>query len=211
MNRPNIDQSTQPHPDLSRQQLRQLLRQRRQQLTEEEQQWASIALVDRFREQPSLADADTIALYLSIDGELDSAPLIHWLWQQGKRIYIPVLHPFSDGQLLFLHYHADSPMRVNRYGILEPKLDVREICPVAELDLLCTPLVAFDHAGNRLGMGGGFYDRTLASFLQLPSSPQILGIAHDCQQVERVPTEHWDQPLPQLLTPSHYWNWQTCT
>lgn len=208
MNQTSTCQSAPSQPQPSRRQLRQLIRQRRRELTEEEQQWASIALVDRFREQPDLSHAKTIALYLSIDGELDSAPLIHWLWQQKKRVYIPVLHPFSQGQLLFLHYHADSQMVVNRYGILEPRLNVREICPVAELDLLCTPLVAFDSHGNRLGMGGGFYDRTLATFPRLPNAPQILGIAHDCQRVERVPTEHWDQPLPQLLTPSHYWNWQ---
>lgn len=203
----SLPDSSQPLP--SRQQLRQLIRRRRRELSEDEQHWASIALVDRFREQPGLTRAETIALYLSIDGELESAPLIHWLWQRGKRVYIPVLHPFSRGQLLFLHYHANSQVVVNRYGILEPRLDVREICPASELDLLCAPLVAFDSKGNRLGMGGGFYDRTLAMFPRLPNPPQILGIAHDCQQVERIPVEHWDQPMPQLLTPSRYWNWQT--
>ncbi len=140
-----------------------------------------------------------MALFLSFDGELDTQPLIDQLWRAGKRVYLPVLHPFSPGNLLFLHYHPQSQLIVNRLKIREPKLDVRDVLPLAELDVLVTPLVAFDVSGQRLGMGGGFYDRTLQNWQQYRLQP--VGYAHDCQQVDSLPSEEWDIPLPAVITP----------
>lgn len=100
--------------------------------------------------------AHTVAVFLSFDGELDTQPLIEQLWRAGKRVYLPVLHPFSAGNLLFLNYHPQSELVMNRLKIHEPKLDVRDVLPLSRLDVLITPLVAFDEYGQRLGMGGGF-------------------------------------------------------
>jgi 5-formyltetrahydrofolate cyclo-ligase len=80
------------------------------------------------------------------------------------------------------------------------------IVPKHEIDIIFTPLVAFDAEGNRLGMGGGFYDRTLENWQQT-GRPFPVGLAHDCQQVEMIPTEIWDIPLPALITPSRSWQW----
>ncbi|MCJ8296057.1 MAG: 5-formyltetrahydrofolate cyclo-ligase, partial [Colwellia sp.] len=134
------------------------------------------------------------------DGELATAAFIDWCWQQKKEVYLPVVHPFSRGNLLFLRYQADTPLVSNVFGILEPKLDVTKVCPLAGLDIICTPLVAFDETGARLGMGGGFYDRSLAHWQQSKLYP--LGLAHDCQLVESIPVESWDIPLPEIITPS---------
>lgn len=139
-----------------------------------------------------------LALYLSNDGELDTFPLIQALWQHDIRVALPVLHPFSPGHLVFLQYRANSPMTENRYGIREPRLDVTQLVPLQQLDLILTPLVAFDLQGNRLGMGGGFYDRTLAN----PLVPPAMGIAHVCQQVPALPVETWDMPLAEVVTPA---------
>ena len=76
--------------------------------------------------------------------------------------------------------------------IAEPELDVQQVLPHSMLDIICTPLVAFDEAGNRLGMGGGYYDRTLACWHVHQLGPRPLGLAHDCQQVESVPQAQWD-------------------
>ena len=97
--------------------------------------------------------AHSIAVFLSFDGELDTGPLIEQLWTLGKRVYLPVLHPFSPGHLLFLRYAPETPLVRNRFNILEPRLDVRQVLPLGELDVVLTPLVAFDHTGQRLGMG----------------------------------------------------------
>ncbi|WP_349918366.1 5-formyltetrahydrofolate cyclo-ligase [Aeromonas veronii] len=193
------------HPD-ARHSLRQLIRQRRKSLSQDEQQAAAEQLVVRFKEHPDILAARRIALYLANDGELNPLPTIHWLWAQQKEVYLPVLHPFTPGHLLFQRYTATSPMIRNRFGIPEPELDMSQVVPHSMLDIICTPLVAFDATGNRLGMGGGYYDRTLASWHEHRLGPLPLGLAHDCQQVDSVPQEQWDVPLPQILTPARLWH-----
>lgn len=189
----------------TRQQIRQQIRQRRRALTPEQQTQFALRAADRMMAYPPVLLAQTVAVFLSFDGELDTRPLIDQLWRAGKRVYLPVLHPFSPGNLLFLHYHPSSDLVVNRLNIREPKLDVRDVLPLSQLDVLVTPLVAFDAAGQRLGMGGGFYDRTLQNWRQHRLQP--VGYAHDCQQVDALPTEQWDIPLPAVITPSKTWLW----
>ena len=190
---------------LSRQQIRKDIRQRRRALSAEQQAHYAINAAARMMAYPPVVMAKTVALFLSFDGELDTRPLIEQLWRSGKRVYLPVLHPFSAGNLLFLHYHPHSELVVNRLKITEPRLDVRDVLPLAELDVLVTPLVAFDRQGQRLGMGGGFYDRTLQNWRRYGLSP--VGYAHDCQRVEQLPVEEWDIPLPAVITPSKVWEW----
>ena len=194
-----------PEVPSSRQQIRQLIRQRRRALTPEQQRHFADQAAARMLAYPPVVMAKRVALFLSFDGELDTRPLIEQLWRAGKRLYLPVLHPFSPGNLLFLHYHPDSELVINRLKIHEPRLDVRDVLPLSELDVLVTPLVAFDSQGQRLGMGGGFYDRTLQNWQRYGVQP--VGYAHDCQQVDVLPVEQWDIPLPAVVTPSKVWRW----
>ncbi len=183
-----------------RSQLRKTIRQRRNALSDTKQVEAGLALTESLSSHKKIQQASRIAIYLSNDGELSTDSFIAWCWQNNKEVYLPVVHPFSSGNLLFLRYQAETQLISNRYGILEPKLDVTKVIPLAELDIICTPLVAFDTSGARLGMGGGFYDRSLANWQQTKLYP--LGIAHDCQLVESVPMDSWDVPLPEIITPS---------
>ncbi|MBH0039139.1 MULTISPECIES: 5-formyltetrahydrofolate cyclo-ligase [unclassified Pseudoalteromonas] len=149
-----------------------------------------------------------IAIYLSNDGELDTSLLIKELWSLKHAIHLPIIHPFNGANLLFQRYEKNSPMRANRYGILEPKLNCSQICPLPALDYLLMPLVAFDKQGNRLGMGGGFYDRTLARLHEQNwQKPQLIGLAHECQKVETLPIESWDVPLKTIITPDKTYSW----
>lgn len=189
-----------------RQNIRNQIRQRRRALTPEQQQQSSLQIAERIAAHPRILAAQNIAVFLSFDGELNTRLLIERLWQLNKQVYLPVLHPFSKGNLLFLHYTPETPLVHNRFNILEPELDVRHVLPLGSLDVVLTPLVAFDSAGQRLGMGGGFYDRTLQNWQH--RGPYPIGLAHDCQQVEQVPVEHWDIPLPEIVTPAQNWVWQ---
>ncbi|GAA3526386.1 5-formyltetrahydrofolate cyclo-ligase [Zobellella aerophila] len=186
--------------------LRRHIRHCRNQLSTQQQNDAAQAVIDHVRRADHLSSARAVALYLANDGELDPHPLIEWYWSRGSRVYLPVLHPFSPGHLLFLHYTPDTPLQANRFGIPEPRLDSRLILPKSELELIFTPLVAFDAQGNRMGMGGGFYDRTLAGWRNGPG-PQPVGLAHNCQQVDSIPVDSWDVPLPELITPGRHWRW----
>jgi len=206
--RVSIYNGTLGFPMLSRQQFRKQIRDKRNQLGSDIQFQASQDLIYRFASLPEMHTCQRIALYLSTDGELDTQPLIEWLWSQGKSTYLPVLHPFSPGHLLFLHYDKNTPMTFNKFGILEPKLNQTLVCPVKQLDLICTPLVAFDSRGHRLGMGGGYYDRTLELWFSTGEGASPIGLAHDCQYVEELPTEQWDIPLPKIITPSQIWHWK---
>lgn len=188
-----------------RQDIRQTIRQRRLSLTPAEQEIFAVQAAERMLAFEPVIRAQTVALFLSFDGELNTTPLIKALWQAGKEVYLPVLHPFSPGNLLFLRYTPQSNLVTNRLKILEPKLDVRDVLPLNKLDVLIAPLVAFDANGQRLGMGGGFYDRTLQHWQQHGLYP--VGLAHDCQLVDILPVEQWDIPLPAVVTPSRLWQW----
>lgn len=180
-----------------RNQLRQQIRKTRANLTALQQQQAEDSITQQALALIEAQNAQHIALYVSFDGEISTEKLIKTLWAQDKHVYLPVLHPFNSNHLLFLRYLPDTPMLKNKFGILEPKLNVQNVLPLDELDILFTPLVAFDKQGNRLGMGGGFYDRTLQHWQKSSFIP--VGLAHQCQQVEQLPTEAWDVPLHQIL------------
>ena len=180
-----------------RNQLRQQIRKTRANLTALQQQQAEDSITQQALALIEERNAQHIALYISFDGEISTEKLIKILWMQGKQVYLPVLHPFNPNHLLFLRYLPETPMLKNKFGILEPKLNVQNVLPLKELDILFTPLVAFDKQGNRLGLGGGFYDRTLQNWRNSSFIP--VGLAHQCQQVEQLPTEVWDVPLHQIL------------
>lgn len=180
-----------------RQQIRQRIRQNRQKLTALEQAQAENSITQQALAFIEKHNAQHIALYLAFDGEISTRRLINALWAQGKSVYLPVLHPFCAGHLLFLRYLPETAMCQNKFGILEPQLNVQNVLPLSELDMIFTPLVAFDKAGNRLGMGGGFYDRTLQNWQQKLFLP--VGLAHKCQEIESLPTESWDIPLAHIF------------
>ena len=181
--------------------LRQSIRQKRRSLSAKQQAIAARKLLTEIKKLPSIQKAKHIALYLPNDGELDPTPIVHWCWKIKKTVYLPVLHPLSHNRLWFVRYSKRTPMTHNQYGILEPKPPYRFIRPAKMLDIVLLPLVAFDEKGGRLGMGGGYYDRTF-SFIRTYKAqrPRLIGLAHDLQKVEKLPIESWDVPLSCIVT-----------
>ncbi|CRL62092.1 5-formyltetrahydrofolate cyclo ligase [Proteus vulgaris] len=187
-----------------RDEIRKAIRQKRRLLTSQQQQQAAHQLCERVLSHPKVQHAHTLALFLSFDGEIDTSPLISQLWEMKKQICLPVLHPFHRYHLLFLRYTPTTILVKNRFAISEPPLNVNAVIPPDDIDIIFTPLVAFDAQGQRLGMGGGFYDRTLENWQQKSFYP--IGLAHTCQQVEHLPIANWDVPLPEIITPEKIWN-----
>jgi len=181
----------------SRFDIRRAMRQRRRSLSPRERARAGRELARRLVRSSLFQRARRISCFLAADGEIDTSAVIAAAWRAGKQVYLPVLAPFGGARLWFLSYRPDSPMTRNRFGIPEPRLRGNARLAAAQLDLVLTPLVAFDAAGNRLGMGGGYYDRTFA-FLHRRlgwQRPRLVGLAYSFQQVERLPGEAWDVPL----------------
>lgn len=141
-----------------------------------------------------------LAFYLARDGELDPASLVAIAATAGKTPLLPVLHPLNHRQLYFLPFQSGQPLVRNRFGIPEPDLKgARPVSPLT-IDVIFLPLVAFDSFGNRLGMGGGFYDRTLAGLPRQRRHPLLIGVAHSFQLVDSLPREPWDIPLHGIAT-----------
>ena len=112
------------------------------------------------------------------------------------------MHSFRKGYLNFQLAEANDKMQANNFGILEPKLNSQTTLAIDDFDFIFMPLVGFDKQGNRLGMGGGFYDRTLNRIYQSEQRPTLVGLAHDCQQVDKLPIEPWDVPIDLIVTPT---------
>ncbi|MCL1092521.1 5-formyltetrahydrofolate cyclo-ligase [Shewanella kaireitica] len=181
--------------------IRKAVRTARRNLSLEQQKEGSTLAAKSALDKLKQIQVSKVALYLTNDGELDTAPLIEMLWQHGIEVYLPRLHPFSAGNLLFLQYDQKTTLEKNSLGIWEPKLDITQMILPHQMDVVITPLVAFDEVGNRMGMGGGYYDRALANW-QATGKPFPIGYAHDCQQVSKLARQLWDIPLPFIITPS---------
>ena len=187
--------------------LRRLLRRRRQQLSPEQQQQTSLAISSRISALPEFKRARRIAAYVGSKGEVDPMPLLHLAYALGKHCHLPVLHPFLPGRLWFVPWTPDTPMQFNRFDIPEPLFSRRSICKPQWLDLVVTPLLGFDEQCHRLGMGGGFYDRSFAfkRHAKQLSRPCLIGVAHDVQRCESISVAPWDIKLDRVVTAStHY-------
>lgn len=141
-----------------------------------------------------------VALYFSHDSEIPTGPLIQTLLEHRVPVYLPVLHPIYHNRLWFARYTRQTPMRHNTYGIAEPDIRrARRVSPWT-LSQVCLPLVAFDEEGYRLGMGGGYYDRTFDRKRPMPRRPALTGLAYEFQGQPHIPREAWDVPLEAVVT-----------
>ena len=143
-----------------------------------------------------------IACYLPINGEIDPCVLIERIWQTGKTCYLPLVPRHAHRPLWFAPLEPDTPLTENRFGIPEPAVGARELVRARRLDLILLPLLGFDRKGNRLGMGSGFYDRTLAFLRDRKywKKPHAVGLAHDFQRVDSFDVDPWDVPLTAVVT-----------
>lgn len=145
-----------------------------------------------------------IGIFIAADGEPDTLPLIGKLWSMGKQVCLPVVRTLS-GRLEFYSFGPATGLIPGAFGIPVPAADANHL-PLLAMDLLLMPLVAYDRRGTRLGMGGGFYDRTLCT---LPAGlrPRLVGIAHSLQYSPAELPRAWnDVSLDAVITESGLWD-----
>lgn len=181
--------------------IRQKIRTQRRALALSIQQQHSQALRQVTIKEKFYRNSQHIGCYLANDGEIDPYLLVEHARFLNKKIYLPILSQFKDS-LYFAPYDETSRLRPNRFNIPEPVCHPSQWKTAAQLDLLLIPLVAFDPYGNRIGMGAGFYDRTLA-YLQHRKfwrKPKLVGLAHEIQKVAQLQNQSWDIPLDHIIT-----------
>lgn len=191
----------QPMAANDRRQLRQQFRQQRRALSPGQRRRASRRLGPALSQALQHRPARHLAVYLANDGELDPLPCLqHPRFCQASS-YLPVLDPIRRGHLHFRLWQPHHAMGPNRYGIAEPAHHYRGRALWA-LDVIVLPAVAFDDRGFRLGMGGGYYDRTLAELQRRPRQPLLVAVGYDFQKVENgvFPVARWDQPVDLTVT-----------
>lgn len=180
--------------------LRRAIRARRRAVTVHEARAAAQRLLRLALHHRLLLKARRIGFYLPMAEEIDLLPLINAALWLKRACYLPVVPRRGTAALWFSRLTPLPRWYVNRFGIHEHASPER--VRARQLDLLFLPLVAFDAQGNRLGMGGGFYDASLAYLRhrRVWRRPRLIGVAYDFQRVDRLPREPWDVPLDAVLT-----------
>lgn len=181
--------------------IRNIIKEKRSQLSEKELRLTSKAITERIRSFKFPKELTKIGIYYAVNNEVDVHPLCKILWQESKRVYLPIV---EEKKLLFGEYRNTSNLKNNRFKIPEPIVGLESQISAFELDLIFMPLVAFDPMGNRIGMGGGFYDRTLDN-KQLDNDlkkPILVGVAYEFQKQNQIQPNSWDIPLDMIFTES---------
>jgi 5-formyltetrahydrofolate cyclo-ligase len=147
-----------------------------------------------------------VGIYLALKEEINLQPLIKMLWQNSIKTFCPILHPLKPRHLFFIEYTKSTPLTTDKFGIATPIFNADIILAPWELDIVFTPLVGFDANGNRIGMGAGFYDTSFAYRSLFKNETILIGCAFDCQKLDNIKANNWDQPLNAILTESGYLN-----
>jgi len=192
--------------NLAKKKLRAEMRLQRRALNFQQQKTASRKLISNLKTNGLLQRHQHIALYLANDGEISPNDLIPQLHKFKKQVYLPVIHPLKKQQMVFCQITSTTKFQKNSYGIEEPIFKFSRRLPAKYLSLVFMPLVAFDENGNRMGMGGGFYDRSFEFKLnEKKARPRLIGLAHDFQKQALLPLEPWDIPLHGIMTEKQFY------
>ncbi len=181
---------------VSRNQLRKIFLNYRNQLTPADIQLSSYSIFEKAIQIVKQHNAKHIAVYFSVKGEVQTQKLVEYFWTANLHVYLPIVRA-TQNDLIFRPYNRNSELIKNRFGIPELKISKDTVDMKDCLDLIFVPLVAFDKNCDRLGMGGGYYDRTLQL---LNRNTLTVGLAYGWQEISHLSTEEWDIPLDMVIT-----------
>ena len=179
--------------------LRRQLRQRRKSIDNSTRKKEGKKILHQCQKNGLFRSAKHIAIFIPNDGEIETEDTIKFLKNNGCFVYLPIL---VGEKLKFAE--MGEHFKKNRFGIDEPIFT--PLLGSHQMDLILMPLVGFDKNKNRLGMGGGFYDKTLSfhSKRMNYNAPKLFGLAFDCQEVDHLDSKPWDVPLDGIVTPTRF-------
>ncbi|TXJ08307.1 MAG: 5-formyltetrahydrofolate cyclo-ligase [Acinetobacter sp.] len=186
---------------------RRLIRKQRRILSPYVLRQSAQQITHKMLRHPKIKTAQHIGLYLDAFGEVPTHQLILALLQQHKQVYLPVICSMTQNlqwRKISLAQLRNQRFTLHRLGMKQP---MQGRCRLVQtLDVMVMPLVIFDEQGHRVGMGGGFYDRTLA---QHPYRPYRMGLAYDFQKSTALLQQQvWDEPIDAVCTPTRYWQFK---
>ncbi|SVC51904.1 uncharacterized protein METZ01_LOCUS304758 [marine metagenome] len=181
--------------------LRTRIKEKRDQLSNDNVVRLGKAIFRNILDANILKDKKRIAIYYSVNNEVATMQIIKHLWTKNKELFLPMI---NLNQLMFGPYKSGDNLSKNKFGIPEPTTRTEKLITADILDLVIVPLVAFDSDCNRLGMGGGFYDRALAfkKTSSETSSPLLIGLAYELQKVKTLEINSWDIPMDGIISES---------
>ncbi len=159
---------------------------------------ASKIICRRVSESREFYSSKSLACYLPMYDEVDTREVIEAAWRANKRVFVPILR--GNAEMSFCQIDPESELERNSFGVWEPTRGF--LIKPQQLDLVVTPTVAFDSNKNRIGMGGGYFDRCF-SFLRHRKHwirPKLLGVAFQCQELEETKPNPWDIRLYRIIT-----------
>ncbi|HIO96353.1 MAG TPA: 5-formyltetrahydrofolate cyclo-ligase [Leucothrix sp.] len=159
-------------------------------------------IVKQVSQSPPFKKAKRVAFYFAVRGEADPQKLMIENHADDKTFYLPVLSQNKKQGLLFAPIKQNTQYKNNKFSIPEPICDHNALVTGDSLDLVLMPLLGFDKQGNRLGMGGGFYDRTFSFKRSKKIKPVLMGFAYDFQEIDALKAEDWDIPMDYIATES---------
>lgn len=178
------------------------IRQKRKALHEDEVAKCSELVRRVVLEHEFLKQNRCIASYHSFSGEIDTVEINKALRLAGHHMALPVIHPEEKGLMDFYSYEKPEDLILNRFKIPEPVVSAENLVQHHNLEVVIVPLVGFNEKGERLGMGGGYYDRMLK---KISCECLTLGLAYDFQLIPEIKSQPWDMPLDEVITPTkHY-------
>ncbi|MGD9638966.1 MAG: 5-formyltetrahydrofolate cyclo-ligase [Alphaproteobacteria bacterium] len=156
---------------------------------------ASLAIAEKILEQFIKGQKHKVfSLYFPIKGEVDISSLMFDIEDEKSEAALPVVEKKGE-PLIFARWSLDTVLTTREFGILEPS-NVENVVP----DVMFLPLVAFDRQGNRLGYGGGYYDKTIAKIKKIKPQVKIVGVGYAMQEVATIPCEEGDEKMAYIVT-----------
>ncbi len=176
----------------TKEQVRRELQARREALSASEREERSAAIRDRLTGMDYLEEADTVFLYIAIDNEVDTRPLLDDLLESGRQVAVPVV----KGEEMAASLLQDTAeLEPGPFDVPQPAEQYRRALDPVDIDLSLVPGVAFDEHGNRIGRGEGYYDRFLAD-----AGGVAVGLAYEFQVVDRIDPDPWDVAVDGVVT-----------
>lgn len=176
--------------------LRQEILAKRRQLSAKESAQAGLSILKTIMQMNVFKRTVNVASYISLSGELCTQDMNEYFMTR-HHLCLPYMVTGQKGKMDFYSFKKGDELVENRFHILEPKNQPENLVLEDKIDVIVVPLVAFDNKGNRMGMGGGYYDRMLK---KVRKDCLVIGVAYEFQQVDELLVEEWDMPMDIVIT-----------